>query len=79
MRFGAQIKWHQFIRVLMYTCELPNEILLVRPLSESGVTPLGKVCKMHQDSEIKNDTKLDFANCILARSSKVFYLSVLHL
>lgn len=47
LKFGARIKWRQFIRVLMYTCELLNTILLVRPLPESGVTPPGKVCKMH--------------------------------
>lgn len=49
MRFGAQMKWRRFIRALMYTCELLNEILLVRSLSGSGIEPLGKVCKMYRE------------------------------
>lgn len=57
----------------MYTCELLNKILLLRPLPESGVMPFGKVCKMHWRVEIKNYTKLQIAYWNEAAKAFIFH------
>lgn len=73
LRFEAQIKWHQFAKVLMFTCELLNENLSLKV----GLRLLVRYVKCARRVEIKNYTKPDFANCILERSSKDVYLSFL--